>query len=148
MASNSNLIFPVDGYVPNGIGFDGYVNSFKGSWSNKRSAISSCISIVFTNTISDGYSPTGSLIIQTSNAPEKDGATLGGGCPRPMLGQINGDPVDVSNYPTTPISISTNGVYKIDVTTACHWIRVIYHSTADVSGLQVFGYINSPYVSR
>jgi len=106
MASNSNLIFPVDGYVPNGIGFDGYVNSFKGSWSNKRSAISSCISIVFTNTISDGYSPTGSLII------------------------------------------STNGVYKIDVTTACHWIRVIYHSTADVSGLQVFGYINSPYVSR
>ena len=120
-----NELFLPDGYVCS----DGYgVNSFLSNWVDKRSCLSFGISVVFSN--SDGYSPTGTLTVETSNAKEQYGAVLGG------AKGLNTS--DASVFPGASVAISAVGINKFDIQTPDRLIRVRYVSSVDVAGLTVY----------
>lgn len=133
MASNSSqsLIHP-DGYA-----LSSGNNSITSMWADKRSSTTCSISFVLLGS----NSPTGTLTVETSDAPENYNALYGSG-PLHVLGS---DPVDVVSSNSTAITAA--GVTRFEIVTSARWVRVKYVSTGDVSGLTVYAFINTPFQS-
>jgi len=126
MNSNLNLI-------PDGYQFAAGNNSITSNWMDKRSATSVSLSFVFSGV----NAPTGTLTVETSNAPEK----VGGGVGQP------GPTLDVSTFTGSSISVTAVGVNKWEITTSARWVRVKYVASANVAGLFGWCWANAPYVS-
>lgn len=133
MNNNAILYFP-DGGSIDGYSAGAYHNSFTTNWFDKRSAQTCNISVVFTGS----NAPTGSLVVQGSNAPENPGGSYG----MPAGGV---SPVDAFTVSTTSITVA--GVTGLQVATSARWVRVVYTSSSDVGGLTIHVYANAPYNS-
>ena len=124
MAGMNELFLP-DGYVCSDIHGS---NSFVSEWVDKRSCPVVGISVVFSN--SDGYSPTGTLIVQTSNALQQYGSVLSGAA------KLNTS--DAATFSGSSTSITAVGITKFSISTPDRLIRVKYTSSLDVAGLSVY----------
>jgi hypothetical protein len=133
MASNSvaQMINP-DGYALPNPG-----NSITTKWIDKRS----CTHVSLSFVLAGANAPTGTLIVQGSNAPENYGISYGSS----PLGLPN--PIDTTTITGTSTAITATGVTKFDLVTAERWVRMVYTSSADVSGLTVYAWASCPFES-
>jgi hypothetical protein len=137
MASNStaSLVQP-DGYA-----LLSSNNSITSKWADKRSATNCSISFV----LAGSNAPTGTLTIETSNAPENYNSSYGSG---PLVPTPGSDPLDVTTYTGSSTAISAAGATKFDdIITSARWIRAKYVSSSNVAGLTVNCWINVPFES-
>lgn len=123
------------------MGLDGYAipsspNSINSMWMDKRSAEIVSVSLVFYGT----NAPTGTASLEFSNAPEADGSY---GQPR----TYNGVVTDAKILASTSVAITATGITQWNVSEAARWVRVVYVSNSDVSGLSCSIYANAPYSS-
>jgi hypothetical protein len=116
--------------TPDGYALDGYNNSITTNWFDKRSSQTVALSFV----LRGANSPTGSVLVEGSNSPEKSGGTYG-------YPNNTDDKVTLTG---TTQSVTVVGAHQWDLETACRWVRIVYTSSSDVSGLTVSAYATAP----
>jgi hypothetical protein len=113
-------------------------NSFTSNWSDKRSAVSFGVSVVFYG----ANAPDGYCVIQTSNSPDTPGLIQGA----PIADDAAILPGSQQTVVLNPVTGNYGYTYEISSNPA-RWFRVVYTSLENVSGLSVNVYQNTPYES-
>ena len=109
-------------------------NGFVTPWGDKRSAMGVGLSVVFY-----GGTPTGTLTVECSNAPEK-----AGGFGPPQNGGDDAQTITGSSQPVT----SAATVYQWQIASLPgRWVRVRYVSAQTTAGLSANIYMSAPHVS-
>jgi hypothetical protein len=107
-------------------------NSFVTPWNDKRSGASVGLSVVFY-----GGTPTGTLTVETSNAPEVSGAARG-------APQNSGDDALTLTGSSQTVTASA-GPFQWQISgLPARWVRIRYTSTQVTAGLTANVYLSSP----
>lgn len=110
------------------------VNSFVSKWCDKRSATAVGLSVIFY-----GGTPTGTLTVEASNAPEQQG-TVG-------IPQNGGDDAATVTGTSTTVTASA-GPFQWQLSDLpARWVRVRYVSSQTTAGLSANVYANAPHES-
>lgn len=109
-------------------------NGFVTPWGDKRSAGAVGLSVVFY-----GGTPTGTLTVETSNAPEQQGT--GSGYP-----QNGGDDALTVTGSSQTVTASA-GPFQWQLVLPGRWVRVRYTSSQTTAGLSANVYMNAPHES-
>jgi hypothetical protein len=109
-------------------------NSFVTAWADKRSAIAVGLSVLFY-----GGTPTGTLTVEVSNAPEQAGSF---GYP-----QNQGDDAQTLAGSSQTVTASA-GPFQWQLSNLpARWVRVRYTSSQTTAGLTANVYMNAPHQS-
>lgn len=144
MACNSNAELIMPNPYQDGYSLSASDNSFTSNWADKRSTCNCSISVAFIGpTAPDGY-----CHLESSNAPENRKSTYGSG---PLGSPIPWDTTTVEpSLQQVPVVADVSGAYVVrwELTfLSARWVRVKYVPTANVAGLQVVCWYNSPFLS-
>jgi hypothetical protein len=109
-------------------------NSFVSRWADKRSATTCGLSVIFY-----GGTPSGTLTLETSNAPDTSG--------QPGQPQNGGD--DAETMPGSSQTVTSSaGPFQWQVSgLAARWVRVRYTSSETTANLFANVYFNAPHES-
>ena len=134
MSSTTTLLL-----APDNLALTAGNNSFVSNWADKRSIPFPAISVVLRGT----NNTQGTLTLEVSCVPEKQGATYGLPSPSPVAG--TGDPDDVTTYGGS-IAVNqtktTAYLFAPTVPVGARWIRVRYTATASVAGITASVYFH------
>jgi hypothetical protein len=109
-------------------------NSFVSSWGDKRSATTCALSVIFY-----GGTPTGTLTVEVSNAPEQSGSF---GYP-----QNKGDDAFTLAGSSQTVTASAGPFQWQLASLPARWVRVRFTSSQTTAGLTVNVYMNAPHES-
>lgn len=136
MANTSEFLFLTAGATPKVGGAlpTSPNNGFVSSWCDKRSATTVGLSVLFY-----GGTPTGTLTVETSNAPEQAGAA--------NTPNNNGD--DAETLPSSSQTVTAAaGPFQWQLADLpARWVRVRFASTQTTTGLSANVYANAPHES-
>lgn len=136
MANTSEFLFLTSGATPliGGVLPTSPDNGFVSRWCDKRSATSVGLSVRFY-----GGTPTGTLTVETSNAPEQAGAA--------NMPNNNGDDAETLTGSSTTVTASAGPFQWQLADLPARWVRVRYVSVETTAGLSANVYANAPHES-
>jgi hypothetical protein len=110
-------------------------HSFVTAWADKRSAITAGLSVLFY-----GGTPTGTLTVEVSNAPDHSGGS-------PGYPQNQGDDALLLAGSSQAVTASA-GPFQWQLTALpARWVRVRYVSAQTTAGVSANAYFNAPHES-